>query len=549
MKKNYLLALLSAFLLWLAWPPISYTAPILWVAFVPLLLALEDVMRGAYTRKGVKIFLIGGLTGLLWNTASIYWVFNALSAAMPVYAAMLVSIIPFALAAVLMALVFRLYYQLRKYYSLVVSLIGLVSFWVAYEYLHQSWDLAFPWMTLGNGFANTHQLIQWYEYTGVYGGTLWIWLANILLLLTMLSVKDKFGPAHRNKWLVSFVLLVALPSAWSFYRYATYTEHVNPSDVVVVQPNIDPYEKFTFRSPESQLDQLIRLSDSVAQVNTEFFIWPETAIAHPQGYNEEELRDSPAFHRLQDFISNYKNGNLLSGIESYRIYPAPETPTARKFDGAELYYDAFNAAVLIENSARLQFYHKSKLVAGVEQVPFGTALAFIKPLFQAFGGATGGYGRQDEPSVFYAQSGIGAAPVICYESIWGNYVAQYVQQGAQFIAVITNDGWWGDTAGKDQHLAYAKLRAIETRRWVARSANTGISAFINQRGDVVKKTSWWTADALKQDINLNETITFYVSTGDYLAYAGCASSLIFGTLLLVAFGRGARYRTGKQTQQ
>lgn len=542
MKKNYLLALLSAFLLWLAWPPIPYTAPLLWAAFVPLLLALEDIMRGDYPKKGIKIFLIGGFTGLLWNTASIYWVFNALNAAMPVYAAALVSIIPFALASVLMAVVFRLYYQLRKYYGIVTALIGLLCFWLTYEYLHQTWDLAFPWMTLGNGFANTHQLVQWYEYTGVYGGTVWIWVANSLLFLAILSAKDQFGALHRYKWMAGFALVIVLPSGWSLYHYSTYEEHVNPSDVVVVQPNIDPYGKFGDVSPQSQLSRLIRLSDSVAQVNTEFFIWPETAINRPSGYNEDELRNDPTFYRLQDFLSDYKNGNLLSGIESYRIYSRAETPTARKLDGAELYYDAFNAAVLIENSARLQFYHKSKLVAGVEQVPFGGALAFMKPLFRAFGGATGGYGKQAEPTVFYSQSGIGAAPVICYESIWGSYVAEYVQQGAQFIAVITNDGWWGDTAGKDQHLAYAKLRAIETRRWVARSANTGISAFINQRGDVVQQTKWWTADALKQDINLNEEITFYVSVGDYLAYAGCAGSLIFGTVLLVTFGRRIRYR-------
>src|SRR5690606_40626117 len=108
-KKNYTLALLSAFLLWLAWPPFSYTSPLLWVAFVPLLLALETVMRGDYRRKGSKIFLLGGLTALLWNTASIYWVFNAMNAIMPVYAAALVSLIPFGLAGLLLAFAFRLY--------------------------------------------------------------------------------------------------------------------------------------------------------------------------------------------------------------------------------------------------------------------------------------------------------------------------------------------------------------------------------------------------------------------------------------------------------
>ena len=189
-----------------------------------------------------------------------------------------------------------------------------------------------------------------------------------------------------------------------------------------------------------------------------------------------------------------------------------------------------NAAVLIDGSSKLQFYHKSKLVPGAEKLPFGEALDFLKPLFAHFGGATGGYGSQDKPSVLYSQSGIGAAPVICYESIWGNYVGEYIRQGAQFIAIVTNDGWWGNTSGKDQHLLYAKLRAIENRRWVARSANTGISGFINQRGDIVQETKWWTPDALTQEINLNEDLTFYTKYGDwvlYLALLGGIVTLVF----------------------
>lgn len=531
MKNNYLLALLSAVLLWLAWPPIPYTGPLLWIAFVPLLFALENVMRGSFNKKGKKVFLLGGLTGVVWNTASIYWVYNSLAAVIPHYAAIPISLIPFCLAAVLMALAFRLYYQLRKRHSIALSLVSLACFWIAYEYLHQSWDLAFPWMTLGNGFASTHQLIQWYEYTGVYGGSVWIWATNILTFLALLSAKDKFPKSHRTKLLGGLAAIIVVPSLFSLARYINYEEHVNPSNVVVVQPNIDPYGKFGPIPPEEQITNLITLSQQAGQPNTEFFIWPETAIAHSFGYDEEEFRSHPLFFRIQDFLSEYKNGNVLSGIESYRVYPEPTGMSSMEFNG--WFYDRFNAAVLIENSPKLQFYHKSKLVPGVEKLPFGESLAFMKPLFKAFGGATGSYGGQDKPSVFYAQSGIGAAPTICYESIWGNYVAEYVRQGAQFIAVVTNDGWWGNTSGKDQHLAYAKLRAIENRRWVARSANTGISAFINQRGDVIQKTEWWVPTALNQEINLNEEITLYTQTGDYMAYLALAGSLFFFGALVI----------------
>lgn len=527
MKQNYLLALLSAILLWLAWPPIPYTGLLLLVGFVPLLVAIENIIRGNYSKKGAKIFQVAFLTGFVWNTASIYWVFNAMNAFLPTAVSLFIALIPYALAPLLMASAFRLYYQLRKRRHIAVSFIGLVSLWIGYEYLHQTWGLAFPWMNLGNGFANVHQLTQWYSFTGVYGGTLWIWLANIFAFLFYWQYKEKVAAFSQKKLMIGLLSTILVPIIVSLIQYFSYEEHINPSEVVVVQPNINPYQKFGSITPAEQLDKLFKLSERVAKPNTEFFLWPETAISDRNGINEEDFRAYPAYENSVSFLEKYHNGNILSGIESYLIYSDQKTLTARSYGNG--YVDYFNAAVLIDGSSKVQFYHKSKLVPGVEQMPFGKALSFMKPLFEHFGGTTGGYGYDKEPSVFYSQSGIGAAPVICYESIWGAYVSEYIKKGAQFIAIVTNDGWWKDTSGKDQHMAYAKLRAIENRRWVARSANTGISGFINQRGDIVQQTEWWVPAALSQEINLNEDITFYTQYGDliaYLALLGCFASAL-----------------------
>nr|WP_237488005.1 apolipoprotein N-acyltransferase [Hufsiella arboris] len=516
--------------MWLAWPPMPFTSPLLLGAFVPLLFAVDNILATDLKRKGKTIFNLCLATFFIWNTSCIYWVFNSLHAIMPWYVAIVISLIPFGLAAILMTFAFWLYYRLRKVTTKWLSYAGLISFWIAYEYLHQSWDLAFPWMTLGNGFAQFHQLAQWYEWTGVYGGTLWILLSNILVLETYYAFKAADLKKGKN-YFIGSMSLILVPVIVSLVIYMRYEEKSDPANVVVVQPNIDPYEKFGSIPSSQQVDHLIRLSDSIGQPNTEYFIWPETAI--PAEVDEKRIRDNRDFLTVQNFLAKYKNGNVISGIESYAIYDTAKTETARFDPNSRLYFDSFNAAIQIENSAKVDFYHKSKLVPGVEQTPYSSALGFLKPAFAAFGGTTGGYGRQKEASVFYSQSGIGSAPVICYESIWGSYVADYVQKGAQFIAVVTNDGWWGNTSGKDQHLDYAKLRAIETRRWVARSANTGISAFINQRGDVVQKTKWWVPAALKQDINLNESLTFYVKHGDYIAFAGCLGSGVFLVLLVV----------------
>ena len=529
MKKNILLSILSGLLLWIAWPPAAYTTFLLFVGFVPMLMALENVIESNATKKGKKIFWITFLGFFIWNTLSIYWVYNALKSDGKLIAVP-ICLIPFSLGPLLMSTACWLYYRLRLITNRSWALAGLVVFWIGYEYLHQTWDLAFPWMTLGNGFAITHQWIQWYEYTGVYGGTIWIWVVNIFIFLIYTGLREAQSKQWRLKLIAALVIVLVTPLSFSLYRYYNYHEQSNPSNIVVAQPNIDPYKKDSIPA-QRQINLLIQLSDSVAQVNTEFILWPETSI--PADLEEDSIRSNVYFPGLQHFLSKYKNGNLITGAETYKMYNSKKTKTARAYDkDGKFYYDKFNAAINIENSPEVQFYHKSKLVPGAEELPFGDALKFLIPVFDHLGGATGSYGSQPEAGVFYSQGGIGVDPVICYESIWGAYVAQSVKKGAQFIAIITNDGWWENTPGKDQHLDYAKLRSIETRRWVCRSANTGISAFINQRGDIVQQTRWWIKTALKQDINLNSNLTFYVRYGDYLAKLGSLLAIL-GILYIV----------------
>ena len=527
-KKTTLLALLSAFLMWLAWPPIPFTAPFLLIGMVPLLIAISQISSSNKEKKGKQVFLTAGLTFLIWNTACIYWVYNAVSAYNNPFVAFLISLIPYGLGALLMTFAFWLYYRLSQYTSKWVAYTGLISFWIAMEYLHQTWDLAFPWMTLGNGFAASHQLVQWYEYTGVYGGSLWILLSNILAFEVYKTWKTQKG-ILKYKPVMLLAAVILIPAIASLIRYSTYKEKTIPVNVVTVQPNINPYEKLGGISSQEQLQILTHLSDSVGQVNTEYFIWPETAI--PNYSDEDKIRSNPDFIQLQDFISKYKNGTLITGIESIKVYNDKQTISSKLDPNSGLYFDNFNAAIQVENSANVQFYHKSKLVPGVEKMPFPKTLAFLTPVFAQLGGTVGGWGWQDNPGVFYAQSGIGVAPVICYESLWGDWVGKSVKEGAQFIAIITNDGWWGNTSGKDQHLLYAKLRAIETRRWVVRSANTGISGFIDQKGNIIKQSKWWTRTALKADINLNSDLTFYVESGDLIAKLFSAIALVLALII------------------
>lgn len=530
-KQTYGLALLSAFIMWLAWPPHTWLAPLLLIGLVPLFIALANIDSTNTKKRGKQIFLTAGLTFLVWNTASIYWVFNAINSAstslIETIISLFVSLIPYGLGALLMTFAFWLYYRLKKYVSAKIAYLGLVAFYIAMEYLHQSWDLNFPWMNLGNGFAGMHQVIQWYEYTGVYGGSVWILVSNILAFEAYKAIKSKDPKVYQP--ILAWVLVVITPVGFSLYTYFTYKEKTSPVNVVVVQPNIDPYKKIDGIASAEQVEVLTHLSDSIAQVNTEYFFWPETAL--PVYADEEQIRTHPDYLTAQNFLSKYKNGTLITGIESVRLYNSKQTESAKESKQPGVFYDNYNSALQIENSAKVEFYHKSKLVPGVEKMPFPKTLSFLAPVFRELGGSVSGWGSQDAPEVFYAQSGVGVAPVICYESIFGSWVAKSVKDGAQFIAIITNDGWWGNTSGKDQHFMYAKLRAIETRRWVARSANTGISGFINQRGDVVKQSKWWTSTALKEDINLNDTLTVYVKNGDVLAKLFSALAVLLAFII------------------
>jgi len=199
--------------------------------------------------------------------------------------------------------------------------------------------------------------------------------------------------------------------------------------------------------------------------------------------------------------------------------------------GNGLYYESYNTAMVVGVDQTPAFIHKSKLVPGVEVIPFSNYFPFLEELSIQNGGTSGTLGIEEEPRIFLMDE-LSIAPVICYESIYGDWVAQQCRKGANLICIITNDGWWKDTPGYKQHLSFATLRAIENRRAVVRSANTGTSCFINQRGDISHATEWWVEDVIRSTVNLNSEQTFYTTYGDVL---GRSFGFVAVLLLLYTF--------------
>jgi apolipoprotein N-acyltransferase len=422
------------------------------------------------------------------------------------------------------------YFIFKNKWGKNIGYVALISFWMLFEYIHLNWQLSWPWLTLGNAFAENTNKIQWYEYTGVSGGTLWILLLNILMYENVKAENKKFT----LKIIGGIVLVVPfLISIIIFPSSKDYSKH-KKANVVIVQPNIDPYQKFNTQSISEQIQLLVSLSEKNIDSTTQLIIWPETAM--PANVEINEIDKAAIYQPIFQFINRHPNISLLSGIETNKNYGFEKaTITAQRYNDGS-FHDDYNAAVMITANESLPLYFKSKLVPGVETLP--TFLNFMAPVFEKFGGTVGGYAKDTSAKVLASKNSIiKAAPIICYESIYGEYVSEYVHKGANMLTIITNDGWWGNTPGHKQHLQYARLRAVETRRFVVRSANTGISAVINEKGNILETQPWNKSAVIKYAVPLLTEETFYTKHGDYLykLFSVFAIALIVWNFVMVFF--------------
>ncbi|WP_240635544.1 apolipoprotein N-acyltransferase [Hymenobacter rigui] len=541
-----MLVLLGAFLLWLGWP--VHPAPlaaVLLVGWVPYLV-LEHLLtqRGA---SGWKVWRYSYLLLLLWNVFTTYWVsYSTLGGGITAVVA----------NAALMSLPLTAFRLTKKHFGPKLGYASLPVFWIAFEQLHLHWFLTWPWLTLGNGFAQANQWVQWYEYTGFLGGSLWMWVVNLLAFLSIknekLKIKGGAGEVVKPQPLLTFnssfiilsLLAALLPIGLSYFIGSRVQEKGETAEVLVVQPNVDPYnEKFEggsrFVPYDEQLTRLLTLTEQNLTPQTKLVLWPETSL--DETYFEATFNGYPKVQRLRDWLSRHPGLDLVTGLTSVQQYgsdKAKASPTAR-FREDLGYYDIFNAAVHLPGPA--QFYHKSRLVPGVEGVPPWLSMFVID-----LGGTAGGLGSQEERTVYpMATPALKVAPVICYESVYGDFVNQYARNGATLIGIITNDGWWSDSPGHLQHLQYATLRAIETRRDVARSANTGISGFINQKGEITQQTGWWVPAVSRATVHLNTELTFYVKYGELI---GPACQVLAVLLLVLTAVRAVLQRQTKQSK-
>lgn len=502
MLRRFAAVVLSAILLAPGW--LGASGITLFAGFVPLLWISDSY--GDSRRDWWRMFGWATLAFVLWNALTVWWIWYATPVG-PVAATVA--------STTLNLIAFMLFHTISKRAHKALAYVTLVTAWITTEYWYTVGDFSWPWLILGNGFSHEVWAVQWYEYTGVFGGSLWVLVVNILLFEAW---KER---RNLRKWIATAAALI-LPVALSVGILKTWKQPDEGSvRVSIIQPNVDCYDKFHGDAERQERNIL----DLLGQVpgDARFILLPETAV--PGYYIEPDLSDNTwisvgpgsFWQQLTDSLRrNHPNALLITGANTVRRYATgAQTETARRDQFGSGYYDVFNSAVGLDSTGRIQIHHKGRLVIGVENTPTWV-FDVLRFLVIDLGGVVGQIGKGVHGTAF-EHDGVGVGPAICYEGLYGDFYGDFVRRGAQFMAIISNDGWWGNTPGYRHLFSISRLRAIEHRRAIARSANTGMSGFISPTGQVGQTLGWEERGVLTADVALNSQMTFYTRYGDYVA--------------------------------
>lgn len=512
--KEFLGYFLGGLFWCLSFPPFNLSF-LGWVSLLPLFFLFKR--NEGFGTTWVKTYLYL----LITHTLTVYWIcFSTFAGGM---GAILVNPI-FLMIPVTIWLMVR-----NRIKSEALSLVLLLFLWIVGEYFLSLWELAFPWMLLANGQYLISPLLQWASVGGAWMVSAFVFAFNILFYFLAQSWIHDRPITNKIRLLITFSVL--MPVLIGFFIGQEKLPAVGKLKAGIIQPNVDPWIKWD--KDLENYEQLMKLSDSLIQIDTSvnLIVWPETAISYYL------LDDRGAFIRreMETFSSEHHTA-ILTGYPHIFYYEdslsAP--PSARWSRMSQKYYHNYNAATVIDGITEPHFYGKISLVPFAERVPWVDSVPFMKDLRFNLAGL-GGWGKgKDTSNYVLARNPKAVFPsAICYESAFPEQIRTFVKKGATFLTVITNDGWWGNTSGYHQHFEFSRLRAIENHRWVVRSANNGISGFIDPHGNVIQSTDYWTERILSQEIDLISDHTLYQVFGDWFPQLLFVLSLGIMGLVLV----------------
>ena len=493
----WLQSVMAAILLWLSFPP--YNLGLLQIPAFVLLLRLSVISVSVR-----QMIYYAYPSFVLWNLLTTYWLMMA-----SVTAGSAAILANAALMLIPLGLMRRL---TRSDLNPVGSSFFVATIWVSYEFLHHQWDLAWPWLTLGNAWSNLTGVIQYISVTGVWGVSFWV---VFTAALSYHAIRTASGTVIKSAALIFF----AFPVFSVLAMINIHQPSDDPFHVTVVQPNSNSYERYGgYPSLDDLVTHLLQLSDSARTDSTQLIAWPENAL------DAAVTLSSPQLLRIRDSLRVWDT-ELVTGSGYLKYYSDENEPAITRGKNSGRAYNFFNAAFHIQPDRPIEVYEKGRLVPVVERFPFVEFFNRIDLFGWVDWGALNSYGLGKEATVFQVDQGHTPA-LICYDSVFPGWVNEFVNNDADFLTIITNDGWWGDSDGHLQHFAYARLRAIEQRRWIARAANNGISGIISPDGKVQLKTEYWTEDAFSYKIYQSDMMTFYGHFGDWLPWLSLLSSVV-----------------------
>lgn len=548
------LAIVSALLLRLAYPRWNMAA-VSAVGLVPLLWALGGA------RSGKQAFYIGWLFGAVFYYVLMVWLNILVKYHFLMPAALVAMSLYLGLFKGLFAwIVWRA--RAGGGWVFVVA----PAAWVGLEYLQSLGDLGFPWGYLGHSLWLHPALIQPAAWTGVYGLSFGLFWINQLLCDAARRATGQ-GDAPSRRQLAARMAVLALLAGAVWLSDLEARRQVGRGDfycsppvtVGIVQPNIPQEMKFRSygqdvvpderqRLQREILRKTIRLTDLLQDCPTsqrsELIVWPETAIT------DDWFAYRLAYRSFFDDLATTRWGAaVFFGATNLRLlrrgrYVPPERLDVRDYErnfddySVQVYVSAWFAEPGRGLSRRV--YNKIQLVPFAEGIPYVQRIEPLRRLVMAVSGMQP-FSRGREHTVYDLRDPSGGetvlrfGPLICYESIYPHLSRALVRGGAQLLVVITNDAWYEQTAGPEQHQLESVFRAVETRRWVVRCANHGISCFISPLGEIVEQTRLARDAVIRHEVRGVKELTFYARWGDVFAWL-----MIVGGVGIMLIGKGRR---------
>ncbi len=509
-RKDRLLLILSGIFLGVSFPPFPFPFTILMlVGLIPYLIVIER------RKKLIEINSATYLMAFIFGLITIYWVggwqkesdpFLMISGALLLFVNPVFFLIPSTL----------LYFS-RKIFPAGVTLFLFPLFWVSYEYAYMLTDLSFPWLTLGNGLPHFTAFIQIADIIGTLGLSLLVLFVNVLFYkgISSFNLKKKYSYIHFSTAIVIIIFVLI----YGEFRINTFKISDKTIRIGLIQPNLDPWVKWSVTSIDKLTHDYLDMSRKAVKKGAELIVWPETALPVYLLSGEHRYAVDSIYNFLQE-----NKVYLLTGMPDIRLdQKGPSMPKDSKYNAEfNYYYRTYNAIMLFSPYTReIQRYGKMKLVPFGERVPFVDTFPFLGDLIQ-WGVGISGWNVGRDTIVFKAPLKIKNEAkaidtlkingLVCYESIYPDFVAEFIKKGAQIIIVVTNDSWYGNSSGPYQHKEMSVLRAVENRRTVLRAANGGISCFINPVGITEIQSKMFTRDIIVRDMPLETTETLFTRT-------------------------------------